>query len=607
MKADTVELLGLFDKEVRYLVPLYQRNYKWDVSEHWAPLWDDIRSVAGDLLEFGESPELPDHFLGAIVAEQQPVFGRDALALHVIDGQQRLTTLQLFLAALHHVAAGRGWESDADYVAGLVRNKPAVVKDRVAHKYKVWPNVADRAGYLAAMEAGGGTSRPERAVRYFIDAIDDWLDRGDPDDPLDDSDFTPEQRMDALITAITRHLKLVKIDLETGDNAQLIFETLNGRGEPLTDADLIRNHLFRQADEEGDDVEALHEQFWRPFEADRWSEPIAHGRHQRERLHMFVNHWLSMRLRDQVPASAIFTEFKKYLATPGRTAQDVAVDLARYGETFDSFDSFPPDSREWWFFRRLNEMDLISVFPVLLYLYGLEDELAPDRRLRALVAIESFLVRRLVARASTRSYTAVFSSVLKAAADGDPATADDRVVAALAAGTADVDHWPDDDELLGIVLDTNVYRLKQSRLKMVLEGIERQMAEGGTTEQVSLGHSMWIEHLLPQSWEGADGWSLPDGIADPTEARLERNHLLHTLGNLTLTTSRLDIQLSNLPWPEKVERLGASTLLINQRVRTNWPSEWNEAAINDRGHELTHLMAGVWPSASALGADTATT
>lgn len=606
MKADTVELLGLFGKDVRYLVPLYQRNYKWDIQEHWGPLWDDIRAVADDLLEFGHSPEIPDHFLGAIVAEQQPSYGLDALAMHVIDGQQRLTTLQLFLAALHHVALGRGWNSQATYLSGMVRNQPAVVQDRIAHQFKVWPNVADRDGYVAAMDAGGGSSRPERAVRFFIDAVNVWLDEGDPDDPLDDADYTPDQRMDALLGAATRHLKMVKIDLEPGDNAQLIFETLNGRGEPLTDADLIRNHLFRQADDEGEDVEALHDQFWRPFEKERWSEPVAHGRHQRERLHMFVNHWLSMRLREQVPANAIFTEFKKYVAAPGRSASEVAADLAGYGQTFDSFDSFDADSPEWWFFRRLNEMDLISVYPVLLYLFGLEEDLAPERRRRALLAIESFLVRRLVARASTRSYTTVFSGVLKAAADGDPETADDRVVNALATGTADIDHWPTDDELLGVVLTTNVYRLKQSRLKMVLEGLERKLADGGTTEQVSLGHTMWIEHLLPQSWEGANGWSLPDDVADPTQARLERNHLLHTLGNLTLTTSKLDIQLSNLSWPEKVERLGQSTLLLNQRIRTTWPREWNESAIRERGHELAHLMSEVWPSAAQLGAAGAT-
>ena len=72
------------------------------------------------------------------------------------------------------------------------------------------------------------------------------------------------------------------------------------------------------------------------------------------------------------------------------------------------------DSREWWFFRRLAEMDLITVYPALLYLFGLGDELPTEKRRRALVALESFLVRRLIARDSTRSYGSLFTEVLVA-------------------------------------------------------------------------------------------------------------------------------------------------------------------------------------------------
>ena len=101
------------------------------------------------------------------------------------------------------------------------------------------------------MDNGSKDSRPEMAVQFFTQAISLWLDVGDIDDPLDDDEYTPDQRMEALITAMTRHLKLVKIDLEATDNAQLIFETLNGRGERLTDTDLIRNHLFSHSRRRG--------------------------------------------------------------------------------------------------------------------------------------------------------------------------------------------------------------------------------------------------------------------------------------------------------------------------------------------------------------------
>src|SRR5688572_26599120 len=107
MKAETVEVLALFEKDVRYLIPIFQRNYKWNEIEHWGPLWADVRDVAEDILAFGEGPDLAEHFLGAIVCEQLPSYGRDALALSVIDGQQRLTTLQLLLAGVRDVCMAR--------------------------------------------------------------------------------------------------------------------------------------------------------------------------------------------------------------------------------------------------------------------------------------------------------------------------------------------------------------------------------------------------------------------------------------------------------------------------------------------------------------------
>lgn len=600
MKAETVELVGLFDKDVRYLVPIFQRNYKWNEDDHWGPLWDDIRDVADDILEFGEGPDLPDHFLGAIVCEQQPSFGRDALALHVIDGQQRLTTLQLVLAAMRRVCNDRLMESNIEYLDGLIHNKASVVKDRIEHRFKVWPNVADRSGYIAAMNATDSSSRHEEAISFFVESISLWLDYGDIEDPLDDDDYPPDERMDALITAMIRHLKLVKIDLEASDNAQLIFETLNGRGERLTDTDLIRNHLFRSADADGADVEAMHEAYWKHFDEPRWSAKIAHGRHQRERVHLLINYWLSMRTLGEVPAGATFAAFKNYMARNRLAPEVVAKDLAYYADVFDRLDGFVGNSREWWFFRRLQEMDLITPYPVILYLFGLGEELPYTRRCRALVAIESYLIRRLIARDSTRSYGSIFIDVLQVAADGDPIDCDIRIIEVLADRSAEADRWPSDDVMRHVVLNTNVYKLKQSRLKMVLEAVERKLVEDGRAESITLGHNLWIEHLLPQGWNSVEEWSLPKEVEDPTRAAMERDHLIHTIGNLSLTTSRLNIELSNQPWTEKVTRLKRSVLNLNTEICSDWPEEWSETTIHERGSRLGELLIEIWPSPQTL-------
>lgn len=598
MKADTIEVMGLFDKDVRYLIPIFQRNYKWDESGQWAPLWTDLSNVAQDVLEMGETGEIPDHFMGAIVCEQLQVYGRDAQAVSVIDGQQRLTTLALFIAAILQVANARGLNDDAEFIAPFVTNKDSVVKGRVEHRFKVWPNVADRAGFLAAMAGDPGTTRPQRALRFFADKIDRWLDEGVAEDPLDDEDFTPGQRMVALTDALTRYVKLVKIDLEPRDNAQLIFETLNGRGEHLTDADLIRNALFRKADEEGEDAEALHQQHWTSFDEPRWAEKIAHGRHQRDRLSLFFNHWLSMKLLADVPAGGLFQAFNTYVRASKLPASAIAKDLADYGRVFDSFDTQKPQSAEWWFFRRVGEMDLITVYPVLLWLFGADPtQLSREARGRALASIESFLVRRLLRRDTTRSYGAIFVELLRQAGTGPVGEADVRIAAKLASNTADSDRWPSDDEVRWAVTNTNVYKLKQSRLKMILEAIEWRRSQSAFTETVTLGHQLWIEHLLPQGWKAESAWALPADVENPEKAAMLRDHRLHTLGNLTLTTSSLDISLSNRPWPQKLAELGKhSSLKLNRDLLTSDIGVWDETRIDERARRLADDIIAIWPS-----------
>jgi hypothetical protein len=135
---------------------------------------------------------------------------------------------------------------------------------------------------------------------------------------------------------------------------------------------------------------------------------------------------------------------------------------------------------------------------------------------------------------------------------------------------------------------------------MVLEGVERRLVEGGRAESVTLGHNLWIEHLLPQQWHTVPAWSLPAGLDDPTRASLGRDHLIHTLGNLTLTTSKLDIELSNRPWPDKVRQLRHSVLNLNTQICTSYPHSWNDETIRARGEALAEHIIVIWPSPAAL-------
>lgn len=200
----------------------------------------------------------------------------DSIFLLILLGQQRLTTLQYVFAAALLALRNSENESFANIVIGCLRNgNPETMRDRAIEIFKVWPTFRDRTSYRAALTASDlneltsrfpahftqagelrkiGMEHPSAlaALWYFTNQFQEWLSvaEGQP----------ATVRAEALIVAILRDLKLVSIVLEAGDDAQIIFETLNGRGAQLHATDLIRNYVFMRADREQADSEALYVQ-----------------------------------------------------------------------------------------------------------------------------------------------------------------------------------------------------------------------------------------------------------------------------------------------------------------------------------------------------------
>ncbi len=142
----------LFERDVRYIVPLYQRPYVWDEDHQWAPLWDDITALLQHQ-EGGDLSGLWSHFLGAIVVEQDKTIPGQIPRFTVIDGQQRLTTLQLIVAAAAKAVSEAGAENDAALLRELVVNNPR--KASGAEQLKVWPTNANRSAFTGVMSPGG--------------------------------------------------------------------------------------------------------------------------------------------------------------------------------------------------------------------------------------------------------------------------------------------------------------------------------------------------------------------------------------------------------------------------------------------------------------------
>lgn len=591
MKADTVDLAAIFGKPVHYLVPLYQRPYVWTREEQWEPLWQDVQAVADRQLDDSPGNDTIPHFLGAVVLEQALVGSGMIEARTVIDGQQRLTTLQLLVAAARSLAVERELDGPRQMFEKLLFNEGFLVK-RTGDELKVLPTQRDRTPFRESVGDGvvasSGSHRMHEAYRYFRSAVLDWAGEG-----ADSDEFA--RRLEALSTVVWKRVVLVTIDLDPGDNAQIIFETLNARGTPLLAGDLVKNHLFQTATLQGADIDPLYEEYWSVLDTDWWREEIQQGRLRRPRLDTFLNHWLAMSSGSEVVSHQLFPEFKRYLAAGSKQASSVLADLARYGAVYESFEHEPATSALGEFLYRLNTMEVTTAYPALLWLLGpdgIED--AAECRV-ALTGIESWLVRRMLTRQTTKNYNTVFLALLNRVRDnartrGSRPTGAD-VVHHLAGLSGESQFWPTAAGVRASLQTLPAYTVfPRSRLRMVLEALESGLYSG-LTEKVVLPNDLTIEHVLPQEW--VTHWPLPEE-ADPFQGRLERDAAKHRIGNLTLVTGRLNPKMSNAPWLEKQAALREhSVMRISTDIRN--AETWDEASIAARSGRLADVAVAVWP------------
>lgn len=605
MRPETHTVQQLFERDVRYMVPLYQRPYVWDEEHQWAPLWDDITALLQHQ-ETGDTAGLWSHFLGAIVLELEQTVPGQIPRFTVIDGQQRLTTLQLLLAAAATAVAKVGAENDAALLRDLVTNNPR--KATGNEQLKVWPTNANRAAFMVVMSPNGPppghaddpNNRIDEAFGYFTGRVSEYLQGFDEDQALEAESGLGEamaERAERLRITLCDFLKLVSITLERGDNAQVIFETLNARGTPLLALDLVKNAAFHQAARQGADTDALYEQVWRPqLDDDYWRQERRQGRLNRAIAELFLMHWLTMRLERVIPATELFPRFRQHVLRPTTAADSLIREVCADAQVMRSFDAPPPRSPEAQFFARLAALDAGTVLPVVLLLFR-SPEVTEARRRRALPILESWLARRALMRLTAKNYNRLVPRLV-ARMKADLAHADYALLEALSGGEGEISRWPGDAEFAEFLRTREVYgTVSAPRLIMALAAVEGGLYTN-KTEVPDLVESLSLEHLMPQAWESY--WPLLDAEGRPLEgAALEeaaavRRSALGLLGNLTIVTPAFNSSLSNAAWSTKRLELNRhSRLLLNARVAER--ETWDEQAISERGAWLAEQLVRIWP------------
>jgi hypothetical protein len=595
----------VFMQPQRLTVPLFQRPYVWNEANQGEPLWSDVVRVAQRVLTDPHGKHHP-HFLGAVVVQQLQNPLGTMQERTIIDGQQRLTTLQLLLDALHAELQAVGADQPAMRVDTLVTNSEAFW-ERPEDRFKVWPTNRDRPAFNAVMGAappvdykavGHADSRMVQAHAYFAGRAREWL-QAEPNEVL--------PRASALERAVRELMQVVVIDLSADENAQEIFETLNARGAQLTAADLIKNFVFQRLTETGVDVEAAYEQYWREFETGFWEAEVSAGRVRQQRSSMFLNQWLIAKTGEEILAREVFYRFKAYADFDSGVGMiDLLGQIHRAGVVYRDFVSAAaqltgPIDGLGLFAYRTGVMESEVVKPLVMFLLDPDDSLVPKEQLaKALGVMESWLVRRMLVRATSKSYTQVVAELIAQVRKGDRAAAGDIIEDYLRSQPATNWYWPDDDEVRAELQGLAAYRrLSRGRLRMVLEALEDDL-RGWRGDQVGLGGErvargkMQIEHVMPRKWQTAH-WPLPASVTSA-----DRDPLIDTLGNLTLLTGRLNNKVSNGPWlghdGKRVALHGHDVLMLNRELLKQSSDGWDEELIRERTDHLIDAILRVWPA-----------
>lgn len=444
------------------------------------------------------------------------------------------------------------------------------------------------------------------AYLFFCSELQSFFIGSVADPPLAAETELPA-RLEECFQALKSTLQVVVIDLAQEDDAQVIFETLNARGEPLLPSDLVRNHVFLRATRSGEDPEKLYHDYWRRFDDPFWREAVRQGRLSRPRSDLFLQHFLASQQGEEIPIGHLFVEYKFWIHRqhPFASVQEEVAALARQSDHFRRILDTKRDDVIYPLTSFLDCFDIRTAYPLLLHLF--ESELGAEAWRLVATMLESYLLRRAVCGLTTKNYNRVFLGLTRTLRrTGATTPAVERIRSFLAELKGQSNEWPADGAFGEAWRTNHVYRLLQpSKIVHILRRLNDTYA-GTKTEKVLVDGPLSIEHILPQGWLA--NWPLPDGssgmtqgelaVSVPEAARAEgtraRNALLQTFGNLTLVTQALNSALSNGKWKEKKEAVFLSSVLpLNLPLRTC--DAWDESTIKQRSEELFERALTIWP------------
>ncbi len=550
MQAAEAKLQRILEGSKQFLVPHYQRPYSWK-EEQWDALWRDIVVLLEE-----ENPQ--PHFLGSIVTSPAKSVPEGVEKRLLIDGQQRLTTLLILLALIRDHARAAGLDKLASQIEdSYLTNRYESGNDhfKLLPTQGEDPNSSDRENFMRIVR-GEDVSNATTGIKIAYQFFQNKLRK--PDAP----------NLETLHRVMVGKLTLVSIVLDEHDNPHRIFESLNGKGRPLSQADLIRNYFFMRID--ASEHERTYVDLWRPMQKRLGDDMVT----------PFVRHYLA-RGGQMVRETDVYATLKARIDNDREKGPVHHLrDLDKHSRYYNLLlrPQHEPSVRIRERLVRLNRLEVTVAYPFLLNVYDdyTRGGLYEDEFVGLLDTLESYLVRRFVCAVPTHGLNKIFPP-LYSQSFGQPKFVDS--VRKVLAGKG----YPRDEAFRDRLESARLYGAgdRREKTKLLLERLE---ASFGHKEHV-VTTILTIEHIMPQTltteWQEELGATYED----------DHDQLLHTLGNLTLTS--YNGELNNDKFADKKALFGESHLELNKYFAN--VDRWAAAEIEKRGEVLAERALTVWP------------
>lgn len=558
MIGSATQMLGFMEgADKRYVIPVYQRKYSWKL-DNCRQLFRDLKKVVQDKRE--------SHFFGSMVSSVEGKGGKTEY--HIIDGQQRLTTVSLLLLAISNLVANGEVKSSEEKLCEQINQRFLIspwAKDD--DKIKLRLVKGDRDAYAKLFEDEKDFDRSSNLTLNYLFFREMVLKQ--------------EVSVDDLYSAIGK-LEIISITLESYDNAQLIFESLNSTGLALSEGDKIRNYILMGLKPK--DQTQFYDKYWAKIEkctADNVSD--------------FVRDYLSIKQQKTPTISAVYPAFKLYAEDAGMSVEILLEDMLRYARFYWKLQNHVSETGEKKLddcMYRMTRLEIVVTRPFLMEVLRLHQDgkLSVQDVLQVFQITENYLFRRNICEVPTNALNKIFLLLNKEILRYDNTAGNyvEKLIYALRS-KKESGRFPDDIEFAAALSAKQVYLMRGKYKAYLFERFENY----GTIETKDVythldNNDYTIEHIMPQHLSLA--WTEALGA----DAMNIHSTWLHRLANLTLTG--YNPSLSNKGFIEKrdAENGGykVSGLKMNQKIAQK--DQWGLSELEERDKDMVTLALKIW-------------